>query len=77
MEYKKITKKGQVTIPLRFRQLLEVKAGEKVLFDVEGKKVVLKKAPRDPIAELIGLGKGIFGTCLEYQRKMRSEWERR
>lgn len=76
MEYRKITKKGQVTIPLRFRQLLQIKAGEKVLFDVEGEKVVLKKAPKNPIADLIGLGKGIFGTGLEYQRKMRSEWER-
>ncbi|MCS4542071.1 MAG: AbrB/MazE/SpoVT family DNA-binding domain-containing protein [Euryarchaeota archaeon] len=75
MECSKITKKGQVTIPLRFRQLLQIKAGEKVLFDVEGEKVVLKKAPKNPVTDLVGLGKGIFGTSLEYQRKMRSEWE--
>lgn len=76
MEYSKITKKGQVTIPLRFRQLLGIKAGEKVLFEEEGKKVVLKKAPKNPVADLVGLGKSIFGKGLEYQRKIRSEWER-
>jgi hypothetical protein len=46
-----------------------------VLFDLEDEKVVLKKAPQNPVANLVGLGKGIFGAGLEYQRKIRSEWE--
>ncbi|HLB69425.1 MAG: hypothetical protein OIN88_09785 [Candidatus Methanoperedens sp.] len=41
----------------------------------EDEKVVLRKAPRNPVANLMGLGKGIFGEGLEHQRKMRSEWE--
>lgn len=75
MEHSRITKKGQITIPLKFRELLGIKAGEKVLFDLEDKKVVLKKAPQNPVANLVGLGKGIFGAGIDYQRKIRSEWE--
>jgi AbrB family looped-hinge helix DNA binding protein len=45
MEHSRITKKGQITLPLKFREILGIKAGEKVLFDLEDKKVVLKKAP--------------------------------
>lgn len=75
MEYRRLTRKGQITIPLKFRELLGIKAGEKILFDLEDKKVVLKKAPQNPVANLVGLGKGIFGEGLVYQRKIRSEWE--
>ena len=75
MEYGKITKKGQITIPLKFREILKIQTGEKVLFDLEEEKVVLKKAPLNPVANLVGLGKGIFGDSMKYQRKIRGEWE--
>jgi AbrB family looped-hinge helix DNA binding protein len=75
MEYARITKKGQVTIPLKFRDLLGIRSGEKVIFDVEEEKIVLKKAQVDPVSDIVGLGKGIFGTSVTYQRKIRSEWE--
>ncbi len=77
MECSKITKKGQVTIPQRLRRLLDIKTGEKVVFEIEDEKIVLKKAPKNPIADLVGLGKGIFGKSLEYQMQMRDEWEHR
>jgi len=75
MEYSRITKKGQITIPQKFREILGIKAGEKVIFDLEDEEVILKKAPQNPVVNLAGLGKGIFGTSLDYQRKIRSEWE--
>lgn len=75
METSTVTKKGQVTIPLKLREFLGLKTGEKVVFDVEGRKVILKKAPKDPIEDLIGLGRGIFDKSVEYQRKIRAEWE--
>ncbi len=77
MEYRKVTKKGQVTIPLELRKFLGIKTGERVAFDLERGKVTLKKPPADPIADLVGIGKGIFPKGLEYQRKMRREWEER
>src|SRR5665648_110110 len=62
MESSRITKKGQVTIPLKFRNILGIRAGERVLFDVEEEKVVLKKAQIDPVSGIVGLGKGIFNA---------------
>ena len=55
MEHGRITKKGQITIPQKVREILGIKAGEKVLFDLEDEKVVLKKAPQNPVANLVGL----------------------
>ena len=75
MEYSRITKKGQVTIPMKFRDILGIKTGEKVVFDVEEEKITLKKAQIDPVSDIVGLGKGIFGTGVAYQQKIRSEWE--
>ena len=75
MECSKVTKKGQVTIPLRLRKLLGIMTGEKVVFEVDGEKIMLKKAPKNPIADLVGLGKGVFGKSLDYQMRIRDEWE--
>jgi AbrB family looped-hinge helix DNA binding protein len=40
----KLTKKYQATIPESIRQSLALKAGDAVAFDIEGNKVVLRKA---------------------------------
>jgi len=36
------------------------KNGEKILFDLEDKKVVIKKAPQNPVANLVGPWKRYF-----------------
>jgi antitoxin PrlF len=38
----KISSKGQITLPRRIRQALDVKPGERVLFVVEQERVVLR-----------------------------------
>ena len=44
MHASKITTKGQVTIPLKFRKLLGVRPGDKIVFDVnENGKVLIRK----------------------------------
>jgi len=44
MHASKITTKGQVTIPLKFRKLLGVRPGDKITFDVnENGRVLIKK----------------------------------
>lgn len=75
LENSTVTQKGQVTIPISIRKILGIKSGEKVVFDIEAEKVVLRKAPKNPIEDMVGLGKGIFGNSIEYQRKAREEWE--
>lgn len=76
MECIRLTKKGQLTLPQKFMQILNIKEGENIFLDIEEEKVVIKKAPSNPVSDLIGLGKGIFTSSLEYQRKIRDEWEK-
>ena len=38
-----VSTKGQITIPIAIRRLLEISPGDAVLYEVEGKKVRLKK----------------------------------
>jgi AbrB family looped-hinge helix DNA binding protein len=75
METCTVTKKGQVTIPKRLRQLLDIRVGEKVTFDIENEKIVIRKLVDEPIEDLVGLGKGIFEYSMGYQRKIRDEWQ--
>ncbi|MFQ5984769.1 MAG: AbrB/MazE/SpoVT family DNA-binding domain-containing protein [Alphaproteobacteria bacterium] len=42
----KITSKGQATIPSRVRKLLGVKAGDSVMFTIDGDKVTLRRAEK-------------------------------
>ena len=70
----RVTKKGQVTIPKRLRQALGIEVGEKITFGIEDEKIVIRKLIEDPIEDLTGLGKGIFGDGVQYQKKMRGEW---
>ena len=44
MELAKLTSKGQITIPIEIRRKLGVKTGDKVLFIVDGDKVVIINA---------------------------------
>ena len=44
----KLTREGQVTIPLEIRSVLRIKAGDDVLFEVEKNNVILKKRESSP-----------------------------
>ncbi|MBU4190583.1 MAG: AbrB/MazE/SpoVT family DNA-binding domain-containing protein [Candidatus Thermoplasmatota archaeon] len=74
MEGTTVTKKGQVTIPLWLRKMFGIRSGEKIIFKLEGEKIVLDKVQANPIDDMVGLGKGIFGKSISFQRKLRAEW---
>jgi antitoxin PrlF len=38
----RLTKKGQVTIPKDIRDFLEIEPGDKLLFEISGKDVIIK-----------------------------------
>ena len=40
----KVTAKMQITVPKKVREVLKVKPGDRVLFIMDGDKIVLKKA---------------------------------
>ncbi len=64
MEYSSITTKGQITIPVRIRKALGLKAGGKVAFQIEGNTV--KLVPMlDDITAAFGLLKSGKSVTLE------------
>jgi len=44
MELAKVTSKGQITIPLEIRKMLNLKEGSKVLFFRKGDEIVIKNS---------------------------------
>lgn len=52
----KVTSKGQITIPQEVRQEMGVRAGDRVLFFIEGDgSVVIRKVPAKSLDDLVGL----------------------
>jgi AbrB family looped-hinge helix DNA binding protein len=67
-----ITKKGQVTIPKPFREKLQIKEGDNLVFEMKGNLLVLKKKKRKSILNLGGIAKGRkvgSGKEREYTKK--------
>ncbi len=55
MHVVKVTRKGQVTLPKRIREMLEIKEGDLLLVDVRDGSIILTKGeippPGEPIEE--------------------------
>ncbi len=51
MELAKITSKGQITIPIQIRKMLNLKDGDKVVFMTDGGKVIMENPTRLAIKE--------------------------
>jgi len=73
VEKVKVGLRGQVVIPKKLRKKLNIENG--VVLEIEETEKGLLLKPYNPVAEMKGLGKGIFGEPVEYQRKLRKEWE--
>jgi AbrB family looped-hinge helix DNA binding protein len=69
----KVGVRGQVVIPKKIREKLHLEEGIILEIDVTEEGLLLK--PFSPVAEMKGLGKGVFGDPVEYQKKLREEWE--
>lgn len=68
-----ITKKGQVTIPKLFRDNLQIKEGDSLVFELKGDMLILKKMKRKSILSLGGIAKGRkvgTGDEREFTRKV-------
>ena len=69
-----ISEKGQVTIPKQVRDLLELKAGDRIAFVAEGSSIVLKKTRTKKLSDILSKQKSLKEDSLSFQRKARSEW---
>jgi AbrB family looped-hinge helix DNA binding protein len=70
----KVGMRGQVVIPKKFRKKLNIETG--IILEINAKDDGLFLKPFNPVGELKGLGKGVFGDPVNYQKKLREEWER-
>lgn len=59
----KITSKGQITVPLRVRNALGVKVGDKIAFDLDGDEVIVRPVrTKNPFEKYRGIGNPGIGS---------------
>jgi AbrB family looped-hinge helix DNA binding protein len=68
-----LSSKNQVVVPREAREALGVKAGDKLLFVVLGKRVVVMQKPKSFAKALRGIARGIYPK--NYLEKERDSWE--
>ena len=68
-----LSSKNQIVIPREAREALNLKPGDKILFVVRGKDVLLFQKPKSYRAAIAGLGRGLYPK--DYLRKERDSWE--
>jgi AbrB family looped-hinge helix DNA binding protein len=69
----KVGLRGQVVIPKKLRKKLNIENG--IILEIQETTEGLLLKPCNPVAELKGLGKNVFGEPLVYQKKLRDEWD--
>jgi AbrB family looped-hinge helix DNA binding protein len=69
----KVGLRGQVVIPKKLRKKLNIENG--IILEIEETTEGLILKPYNPVAELKGLGKGVFGEPVKYQKQLRDEWD--
>ncbi len=81
-EIAKLTSKGQMTIPVKYRKALNIKKGDSVLAILEGKEIRLKKleivsplSENDHIWKIIGAGENKAKDVSENHDKYLAEGE--
>ena len=71
-----VTSKGQVTIPKEIRETLGVIEGDRLIFLVEGDRVVMRKAGSERLSDILSRRKPWEEKGLDFQRRLREEWHR-
>jgi len=74
----KLSSRYQVVIPKKVRKRLGLHAGDQLVVEVEGEKVVLYPRPKNYTNYMLGLGKEVWREidATEYVRKERESWEK-
>ncbi|MBY8986607.1 MAG: AbrB/MazE/SpoVT family DNA-binding domain-containing protein [Candidatus Lokiarchaeota archaeon] len=72
MNIGKLSKKGQIVIPKEIREKFGIRAGDSVIFKIQGDKVILEKI-QEKMSDILTNSEPIEKS-LEFQRKIRDEW---
>ena len=70
-----ISEKGQVTIPKEIRDKLGIVQGDRLVFNLKGDMVIIRKSGTNNISEILDNQKPWKESSLEFQKKLREEWE--
>lgn len=68
-----VSSKNQIVIPREAREALDLKAGDKVLVVVRGKRVLMLEKPASHRAALRGIARGVYPP--KHIQKERDSWE--
>ena len=68
-----ISSKNQIVIPREAREALDLKAGDKVLVVVRGKRVLVLEKPVSHRAALRGIARNLYPS--QHIQKERQSWE--
>ena len=69
-----VSSKGQVTIPKEIRESLGIAEGDRVVFETEGSRVILRKVSGAKLSHILTLRKPWNAKSVDYQRELRNEW---
>jgi AbrB family looped-hinge helix DNA binding protein len=69
-----ITSKGQITIPKKIRERLDLKEGDRIVFVIQSGQATIRKAPRERISVILRRQKPWREDSTRFQRRMRKEW---
>lgn len=73
MNIGKISKKGQIVIPKEIRDKFGIKPGDIIIFRIKDDKVILEKI-KDKLSDILKNSNPIEQS-LDFQKKLREEWE--
>jgi AbrB family looped-hinge helix DNA binding protein len=68
-----LSTKNQIVVPREAREALGLKAGDRMLVVVRGKRVIVLEKPKSHHAAVRGLGRGAYSR--NYLRKERQSWD--
>mgnify|MGYP006283758797 CR=1 FL=1 len=71
----KINEKGQITIPKEIRDKLGIRKGDRLIFDLEGDIIHIRKSGTNNISEILENQKAWDMDSIQFQKKLRGEWE--
>ena len=70
-----ISEKGQITIPKEIRDRLGIVKGDRLIFDLRGDAIIVKKVSSNNLSEILDNQKSWSKSSLEFQKELREEWE--
>jgi AbrB family looped-hinge helix DNA binding protein len=69
-----LSSKGQITVPKEIRDAIDAHEGDRIVFERDGEKVFLRKAPRESLDQIFRRHKPWKVDSVKFQRALRDEW---